>query len=120
MKKAVFISQNNLAYDPNTKAAFWMLRKTGFEVFTAGKYEEILQVAREQDIDLNQSWVIGNSLDEIEAGNRAGCGTVLIADGMETGWQVTMIRQPLMISNDLENAAGAVILRMIYNKVKTG
>ncbi len=38
----------------------------------------ILKAAREMDIDLSLSWLIGNSDRDIEAGQRAGCRTILI------------------------------------------
>ena len=38
----------------------------------------LLQAADEMDIDLSQSWCIGNSSRDIEAGLRAGCKTILI------------------------------------------
>ena len=38
----------------------------------------LLQAADEMDIDLGQSWCIGNSSRDIEAGLRAGCKTILI------------------------------------------
>ena len=38
----------------------------------------LLAAAKELDIDLSQSWVIGNSGRDIEAGLRAGCKTILI------------------------------------------
>ena len=36
--------------------------------------------AREHDIDLARSWVIGGDMDDIEAGARAGCNTVWIGE----------------------------------------
>ncbi len=36
------------------------------------------QAATEMDIDLGQSWCLGNSLQDVEAGRRAGCRTILI------------------------------------------
>jgi len=39
----------------------------------------LLAAAEEMDIDLNQSWMIGNSNHDIEAGLRAGCKTILIS-----------------------------------------
>jgi len=36
------------------------------------------QAAAEMDIDLSQSWCVGNSLRDVEAGRRAGCRTILI------------------------------------------
>lgn len=38
----------------------------------------LLTAAREHQIDLNASWMIGNSESDMEAGRRAGCRTVLI------------------------------------------
>ena len=39
----------------------------------------LLAVADEMDIDLDQSWMIGNSLDDVKAGAQAGCKTILIS-----------------------------------------
>jgi len=38
----------------------------------------LLKAADEMDIDLAQSWVIGNSDSDVEAGLRAGCRTILV------------------------------------------
>ena len=38
----------------------------------------LLAAADELDIDLGQSWMIGNQADDIEAGHRANCKTILI------------------------------------------
>lgn len=38
----------------------------------------LLQAARELNIDLSQSWMIGDSACDVEAGTRAGCRTILI------------------------------------------
>lgn len=38
----------------------------------------LLAAADEMDIDLGQSWMIGNSSRDVEAGLRAGCKTILI------------------------------------------
>lgn len=38
----------------------------------------LLSAAEEMDIDLGQSWCIGNSSRDVEAGLRAGCKTILI------------------------------------------
>jgi D,D-heptose 1,7-bisphosphate phosphatase len=38
----------------------------------------LLTAAEEMDIDLSQSWVVGNSGRDIEAGLRAGCKTILV------------------------------------------
>ena len=38
----------------------------------------LLRAAREKDIDLKQSWVIGDNLSDIQAGKAVGCRTILI------------------------------------------
>ncbi len=44
----------------------------------------LLRAARELDVDLEQSWFIGDILDDVEAGNRAHCHTVLVDLGTES------------------------------------
>jgi FtsZ-interacting cell division protein ZipA len=39
----------------------------------------LLAAAEQMDIDLSQSWMIGNSDSDIEAGSRAGCKTILVS-----------------------------------------
>jgi histidinol-phosphate phosphatase family protein len=68
----------------------------------------LLQAAATHDIDLTRSWFIGDILDDVEAGNRAGCRTVLIY-GNETQWQWSRQRLPHVIVDDLEDAAHAVL-----------
>jgi len=43
----------------------------------------LLEVAAARNIDLARSWMIGDILDDVEAGNRAGCQTVLVDLGTE-------------------------------------
>ena len=38
----------------------------------------LLKAAEDMDIDLGQSWCVGNSISDMEAGLRAGCKTILI------------------------------------------
>ncbi len=38
----------------------------------------LLKAAEDMDLDLDQSWCVGNSSSDIEAGLRAGCKTILI------------------------------------------
>jgi histidinol-phosphate phosphatase family protein len=68
----------------------------------------LLQAAAIHDIDLSRSWFIGDILDDVEAGNRAGCRTVLIY-GNETQWYWSRQRLPHAIVDDLGDAAHAVL-----------
>jgi len=54
----------------------------------------ILQAAEEHQIDLKQSWMIGDILNDVEAGKKAGCQTVLIDSGNETEWIMNTDRTP--------------------------
>jgi len=38
----------------------------------------LFKAAREKDIDLKESWMIGDNLSDIQAGKAAGCRTILI------------------------------------------
>jgi D-glycero-D-manno-heptose 1,7-bisphosphate phosphatase len=46
----------------------------------------LIRAAGELHLDLTKSWMIGDILNDVEAGNRAGCRTVLIDNGNETEW----------------------------------
>ena len=54
----------------------------------------LLQAAQELHLDLPRSWMIGDILDDIEAGRRAGCRTALIDNGNETEWVGGPLREP--------------------------
>jgi histidinol phosphatase-like enzyme len=41
----------------------------------------LLAAARDHQIDLSASWMIGDSMADIEAGRKVGCRTVLVASG---------------------------------------
>lgn len=43
----------------------------------------LLRAAADLDLDLRRSWFVGDILDDVEAGNRAGCRTVLVDLGTE-------------------------------------
>ena len=38
----------------------------------------LLQAAQDMDIDLSQSWMIGDGLTDVQAGKEAGCRTILL------------------------------------------
>ena len=65
----------------------------------------LLKAAREREIDLRASWLIGATLHDVEAGNRAGCRTLLIDNGTETEWRLGPRRVPTRIAPDLHAAA---------------
>jgi D,D-heptose 1,7-bisphosphate phosphatase len=69
----------------------------------------IRRASRELNIDLEGSWLIGDILNDIEAGNRAGCRTVLIENGGETEWISGPFREPTRRAADLDEAASAIL-----------
>ena len=58
------------------------------------------RAAREHGIDLAASWMVGDILDDVEAGRRAGCRTVLLDNGNETEWHVTPERVPHHVAHE--------------------
>lgn len=65
----------------------------------------LLRAAAEHRLDLAASWMIGDILDDVEAGARAGCRTILIDNGNETLWLRSPLRTPTWIASDLDAAA---------------
>jgi D-glycero-D-manno-heptose 1,7-bisphosphate phosphatase len=68
----------------------------------------IERAAREHGVDLSSSWMIGDILDDVEAGRRAGCRTILLDVGHETEWQLNEQRSPHHIARDLSEAADII------------
>ncbi|MFT3859541.1 MAG: HAD family hydrolase [Aquabacterium sp.] len=65
------------------------------------------QAALVHQIDLTRSWMVGDILNDVEAGHRAGCRSVLMDVGNETEWRLSPIRLPdLRVRNLLEAAQG--------------
>jgi D-glycero-D-manno-heptose 1,7-bisphosphate phosphatase len=54
----------------------------------------LLKAAEDHQIDLANSWMIGDILNDVEAGRCAGCRTILIDNGNETEWRLTANRIP--------------------------
>jgi D,D-heptose 1,7-bisphosphate phosphatase len=65
----------------------------------------LLAAARTHGIDLRSSWMVGDILHDVEAGNRAGCRTLLIDNGNETEWRLGPRRVPTRLAPDLYAAA---------------
>lgn len=69
----------------------------------------LYQAAAELGIRLRRSWMIGDILDDIEAGHNAGCRCVLINNGNETEWKLSPQRAPEIIAPDLCEAARRIV-----------
>lgn len=69
----------------------------------------LLAAARHFTISLADSWMIGDILDDIEAGKKAGCHTILVNNGNETEWELTETRKPDYMTADLKEAADIIL-----------
>ena len=54
----------------------------------------LLQAATLLKLDLTRSWMVGDTLDDVEAGHRAGCRSLLFDSGGETEWRMSPLREP--------------------------
>ncbi|MGI9060963.1 MAG: D-glycero-alpha-D-manno-heptose-1,7-bisphosphate 7-phosphatase [Ktedonobacteraceae bacterium] len=63
----------------------------------------LLQAADDLTLDLRHSWFVGDILDDIEAGNRAGCRTILVDLGTESFPQQAL-RHPEFVARDTLHA----------------
>jgi D-glycero-D-manno-heptose 1,7-bisphosphate phosphatase len=69
----------------------------------------LYRAALEHEIRLADSWVVGDILHDVEAGNRAGCRTILINNRRETEWDLSTVRRPRFIVKNLESAARSIL-----------
>ena len=72
----------------------------------------LLQAAADHGLWLEASWMIGDILDDVEAGRRAGCQTILINNGHETVWRLTPARTPDHMAPNIRFAAQIIIQGM--------
>ena len=68
----------------------------------------IRAAAAAHGLDLTRSWVVGDILDDVEAGRRAGCTTVLIDNGNETEWALSDERVPHYVVASIVEASAAI------------
>ena len=67
-----------------------------------------LRAARELQLDLARSWFVGDILDDIEAGARAGCRTVLVDQGTEP-LPTSAVRTPGYVAHDTTHALAIIL-----------
>jgi histidinol-phosphate phosphatase family protein len=68
----------------------------------------LLQAAEELGLDLRRSWIIGDSVQDVEAGRRAGCRTILLTRGQDEASLPHQVH-PDHIAADLAEAAEIVL-----------
>jgi len=69
----------------------------------------MLQAANEHDIDFNQSWLIGDKISDVMAGQAAGCKTILVKTGAGKKDESALKATPDYEANDLLQAAETIL-----------
>ncbi len=69
----------------------------------------ILRAAEELSVEPAETWMVGDTLDDVEAGNRAGCRTILLDNGNETEWRMDGKRWPGAVVTDLDRAVPLIL-----------
>jgi len=69
----------------------------------------ILKAAADYDVDLSQSWMIGDILNDVEAGHNAGCRSIIIDNGNETEWDLNRNRIPDAMVKNINQAAEYIL-----------
>ncbi|HMQ31651.1 MAG TPA: HAD family hydrolase [Chloroflexaceae bacterium] len=67
----------------------------------------LLRAAAELDLDLGRSWFLGDILDDVEAGHRAGCRAALVDLGSESRPE-SALRTPELVGRDTVHALRAI------------
>jgi len=70
----------------------------------------LFKAAEDFEIDLSKSWMIGDILNDVEAGRVSDCKTILIDNGNETEWIWSPYRTPHYIAKHLKTAAEIILL----------
>jgi D,D-heptose 1,7-bisphosphate phosphatase len=64
----------------------------------------IIQAAKEHDIDLSSSWMIGDSVEDIQLGGNVGCETIFIGTKKTYIWE-KMVVEPDFVAPSLYEAS---------------
>jgi D-glycero-D-manno-heptose 1,7-bisphosphate phosphatase len=67
------------------------------------------RAAAELGLDRGRSWLVGDILNDVEAGRRAGCRTILIDNGNETEWKLTSGRTPHYTVTTFDQATDVIL-----------
>lgn len=69
----------------------------------------LFKAADQHQIRLKESWMIGDILHDVEAGNRAGCSSILLDNGGETEWVMTPERTPAHVVEGFKGVPGIIL-----------
>lgn len=65
----------------------------------------LVKAAAQHQLDLSASWMIGDILHDVQAGNQAGTRTILLNNGHETEWNLGGCRKPTYTAVNWREAA---------------
>jgi D-glycero-D-manno-heptose 1,7-bisphosphate phosphatase len=71
----------------------------------------VLRAARERGLETERCWMIGDILNDVEAGRKAGCRSILLDTGGETEWKLSPERTPDYVALSLDEAARWILSR---------
>ncbi len=70
----------------------------------------LLRAAEEHLLDLRRSWAIGKIMDDVEAGKRAQCRSILLTRQSESSWKfLRPIRRPDYFACNIDQAAHVIL-----------
>lgn len=70
------------------------------------------------NINLSRSWVIGDTLDDVECGQKAKCQTILINNNHETRWELSPARVPEAVVNNFAEAADFILQKVKHEQLE--
>lgn len=71
----------------------------------------LLNAVKKYNVDLKSSWILSNRLYDIEAGNLAGCQSILIQNDVTTtiDTEISEVRKPISVLKDINKAAEFIL-----------
>lgn len=75
----------------------------------------LISMAQRHGLDLTRCWMLGDTLDDVEAGHRAGGGGLLFDSGGETVWRRSPLREPDAVFTDW-----AAVARYLLDRLASG
>ncbi|MEJ7560617.1 MAG: HAD family hydrolase [Pedobacter sp.] len=67
------------------------------------------RAALDYQLNLEESWMIGDILNDVEAGNRAGCRSILVDNNNETEWLEGPFRTPHYTTQTINEACDLIL-----------
>lgn len=69
----------------------------------------LLRAAAQHQLDLSASWMVGDILNDVEAGHRAGCRSAFVDVGNETEWVWSPRRRPDVTASRFDDAIDSIL-----------